>query len=274
MASAIRPATDQEILEFKTVARVVENSRCVSLQTALESSSCPLSRSDYDPAITEARVSTLDETWATAQITPAPHSTEGATAVFRKDAQQGVVDRVSGARSLWLMVESGNDCELGQNLGMNHGTVIRLMPDLVQARGCTPTIPSKVRCLDKFRTWLLALEKPRNCAVAGPEDSLFPGWMNIRDLRWHRWGDERKVWALGVIRELPARFTQRDTSAATSGPAISSGVPLPPITVRLMAAGKVSCGTAYFYSRLRVSSVFGRFEVALPTCPDQFFVPG
>jgi hypothetical protein len=52
-----------------------------------------------------------------------------------------------------------------------------------------------------------------------------------------------------------------------------SAVALPPISVRLLATGRVACGTAYFYSKLRVSSLFGSFEVTLPTCPDQFFVP-
>ena len=273
VASAIRPATDQEIAEFKAAARVVENATCAVALRAAASSLCPPAREGYEPLVTEARVSTLDETWATARLAPAPHSTEAATAVFRKEPRQAVVNGIPEARGLWLVAASGNSCELGQNMGVSHGTVISLMPDLVLARGCTPVIPTKVRCLDKFRTSLLALEEPRQCAVAGPEDSLFPGWMNIRELRWQQWGGEEKAWALGVIRELPAPLPQRELLAPTRGETISSGVPLAPISVRLIASERVSCGTAYFYSMLRVVSPFGRFTVTLPTCPDQFFAP-
>jgi hypothetical protein len=274
MAGAVRSASDQEISEFKAAARVVENARCMSaLLRAGASSSCLPPRENYEPLITEARVSTIDETWATAYVAPAPHSSEAATAVFRKETQQAIVNGVPEARGVWLMVVSGDGCDLGQELGMSHGTVISLMPDLVLARGCTPVIPTKVRCLDKFRTSLLALEKPMNCAVAGPENSLFPDWMNIRELRWHRWGNEEKAWGLGVIRELPGQLAQKMLSASTSGSAISPAVPLAPIRVRLVTSEKVSCGTADFYSRLRVISPFGQFEVTLPTCPDQFFAP-
>jgi hypothetical protein len=30
---------------------------------------------------------------------------------------------------------------------------------------------------------------------------------------------------------------------------------------------------SYYYSRLPVTSAFGRFSVTLPTCPDKFFAP-
>ena len=278
-ASATRPATDQEIAEFRAAAREVENiTRCGTLVRARASGSCQwVPRPDYEPAITEARVSTLDETWATALLAPAPRTTEAATVVFREEFQQAINNGIPETRGVWHMVISGNGCELAErSFGANHGTQVRLMPDLVVAMGCTPLIPTRVRCLDKFRTSLLALEKPRQCAVAGPADSLFPGWMNIRELRWHRWGDEPKAWGLGVIRELPAQFverTQRKLSAQISGPAIAPAIPLPPISVQLVASERASCGTAYFYSRLRVSSLFGRFEVTLPTCPDTFFTP-
>ena len=148
-----------------------------------------------------------------------------------------------------------------------------MIPDLALALGCTPMIPTKVRCLDEFRTSLLALGEPRNCAVAGPKGSAFPGWMNIRELRWHQWGDEQGAWALGVVKGPPKNLGHRARSGRTSAETISQAVPLPPISVRLFASERVSCGTSYFYAKLRVISPFGRFEVVLPTCPDQFFAP-
>src|SRR5262249_18553712 len=140
----------------------------------------------------------------------------------------------------------------------------------------TPVIPTKVRCLDRYHNWLLSLEEPLQCLVATPADSPFPGWMNIRELRWHRWGAAEGAWARGVVKDLPPRLlraTERSLSAPMSGPAISRAIALPPITVEMRASEMVSCGTAYFYSRLRVSSPLGRFGVPLPTCPDQFFAP-
>ena len=172
------------------------------------------------------------------------------------------------------MGTSGNGCELAErSFGSSHGTQIRLMPDLVAAMGCTPLIPTKVRCLDKFRTSLLALEKPRQCAVTGPKNSPFHGWMNIRELRWHRWGDENRAWARGVIRGVPARLKRGRLSAPATIPGVSATAPRWPPAVRLVASGRVSCGTSYFYARLHVVSQFGRFAVRVPTCPDQFFAP-
>jgi hypothetical protein len=275
-ASATRPATDQEIGAFKTAAREVEDiTTCAVPLRATVSTSCSwVPRADYEPAITNALVSTLDETWATAYLDPAPRTTEAATAIFRRETLQAISDGVPGTRDVWHLMTSGNGCGLSQQVfGASHGTEIRLMPDLALAMGCVPLIPTKVRCLDRPRTSLLALEKPRQCAVAGPRDSPFSGWMNIRELRWHRWGDEGKAWALGVIRELPVGLVGQRSAVSTPGPAVSPAVPLAPISVRLVASERVSCGTSYFYAKLRVASPFGQFEVTLPTCPDQFFAP-
>jgi hypothetical protein len=168
------------------------------------------------------------------------------------------------------MLTSGNGCELAErSFGASHGTQIRLMPDLVVAMGCTPLIPTKVRCLDKLRTSLLALERPQQCAVAAPRGFPFHGWMNIRELRWHRWGNKDRAWALGVIRGVPARLRRGRSSSPKTIPGVRTPGRPPP--VRLVASGRVSCGTSYFYSRLHVAGKFGRFAVTLPTCPDQFF---
>lgn len=256
-ASATRPATEQEVAEFRTAARKVEEiTTCgVVVRGAVSSASCQwVPRADYEPVITEARVSTLEETWATAFLAPAPRTTEDATAVFREEG------------GTWYMLTSGNGCEPAEN-------VPGLMPDLVVAIGCTPQIPTKVRCLDKFRTSLLALEKPRQCAVAAPQSSPFHGWMNIRELRWHEWGNEDRAWALGVIRGIPPRLRRARLSAPVTIPGVSATAPEWPPPVRLVTTGRVSCGTAYFYSSLQVVSQFGRFAMTLPTCPDQFFVP-
>lgn len=274
MASAARPATDQEIAEFRTSAKAVENAPCAVALRATSSDICPAPRADYEPTITEARVSTIDETWATAHLAPVPKSTKSATAIFRREAQQSLTNGVPESLYHWYMITWGTGCEPAERaFGANHGVGVYLVPDLVLAMGCTVQVPTKVRCLDKFRTSLLALVEPRQCAVAGPSGSPFAGWMNIRDLRWHRWGATRKAWALGVIRQVPQRLMRGRFSTPTSQPGIGAAVPLAPLSVRLVASGRVSCGTSYFYSKLRVVSPFGRFAVALPTCPDQFFSP-
>ena len=76
-ASATRPATEQEVAEFRTAARKVEEiTTCgVVVRGAVSSASCQwVPRADYEPVITEARVSTLEETWATAFLgAGAPH---------------------------------------------------------------------------------------------------------------------------------------------------------------------------------------------------------
>ena len=248
---------------------------CAVLLRASASDSCQWApRPDYEPVVTEARISTLDETWATAFLSPAPRTTEAATVVFREEFQQAINNGIPETRGVWHMLTSGNGCELAErSFGGSHGTQIRLMPDLVVAMGCTPLIPTKVRCLDKLRTSLLALEKPRQCAVAAPESSPFHGWMNIRELRWHRWGNEDRAWALGVIREIPARLKRGRFSTPATIPGVPATAPRWPPPVRLVASGRVSCGTSYFYSRVHVVSRFGHFGVTLPTCPDEFFAP-
>ena len=104
-AAATRPATEQEISEFRAAAKAAENATC-AVAEALTSSSCPPPRPDYEPLITEARVSTIEETWATAYIMPAPRLTEGATALFRKETP------VEGDRSVWHITATGSGCEL------------------------------------------------------------------------------------------------------------------------------------------------------------------
>lgn len=249
--------------------------KCAVARRATASDSCQwVPRPDYEPGVTEARISTLDETWATAFLSPAPRTTEAATVVLRQELQQAFNNGIPETRGVWHMLTSGNGCELAERpFGVSHGTQIRLMPDLVVAMGCTPLIPSKVRCLDKFRTSLLALERPQQCAVAAPKGSPFHGWMNIRELRWHRWGNKDRAWALGVIRGVPARLRQGRFSPPKTIPGVSTTAPGWPPPVHLVASGRVSCGTSYFYSRLHVVSKFGRFAVTLATCPDQFFVP-
>ena len=248
---------------------------CAEALRAAASSACQwVPRADYEPVITEARVSTLDETWATTFLAPAPRTTEVATVVFKEELQQAINNGIPETRGVWHMLTSGSGCELTErSFGASHGTQIRLMPDLVVAMGCTPLIPTKVRCLDKLRTSVLALEKPRQCAVAARKSSPSHGWMNIRELRWHRWGNEDRAWALGVIRGIPARLKRGRFSAPSTIPGVSATAPRWPPPVRLVASGRVSCGTSYFYSRLHVVSQFGRFTVALPTCPDKFFAP-
>jgi len=265
VAGATRPASEQEISDFKAAARVVEAiTECAHPLLATASGNCEwVPREGYEPLVSDARVSTLDASWATAYLTPAPRTTEAETVIFRKEVGSGI----------WRMGVGGNGCELTQrSFGANHGTEIRLAPDLASAMGCTPQIPTKVRCVDKFRTWLLALEMPQQCAVAGPADSLI-GWMNIRELHWRQWGDDQGASALGVLKGVPSRLLRKRLSTHGSQPGISDAVPLPPFTVRLMGSERVSCGTSYFYARLRVVSAFGRFGVTLPTCPDQFFAP-
>ncbi len=276
-AVAIRPATEQEVAQFRTAAREAEDTTtCSELERGPASSySCKwVPRTDYEPLITEARVSTLDETWATAFLAPAPRTTEAATAVFREEFQQVNNGGIPEARGVWHMFTSGSGCELAERaFGESGGTEIHLIPDLAVAMGCTPLIPTKVRCLDNFRTSLLALDKPLQCAVNPPKGSPFHGWMNIRGLHWHEWGNEDRAWALGVIRGIPPRLRRsRPSSSKTirGRPTTTLGSPPP---VRLVVSGRVSCGTSYFYSRLGVVSQFGHFEVTLPTCPDQFFVP-
>lgn len=276
IAEATRSATDQEITQFRTSVKEIENvTTCAHLLRATTSDGCSwVPRPDYEPTISNALVSTMDETWATAYVAPAPRTTESETVVFRKEQQQVITDGVPETHDVWRMNIAGNGCELGERtFGVSGGTAIHLPPDLALAMGCTPVVAVKVRCLDRTRTFLLALEEPRQCAVAGPESSPFPGWMNIRELHWHQWGDEKKAWALGVIRELPAGLIHKRNSTPVAGPSVGSSVPLAPISVRLVAFGRVSCGTADFYSGLRVTSPFGHFELALPTCPDQFFAP-
>jgi hypothetical protein len=259
VARAVRPATDQEIAEFKAVTQEAERSGCIG-------EPCVPTRVGYEPIIAEARVSTINEDWATAHIAPLPHLYEEATVVFLRHWEPVVFEGVTvGARGIWSMVASGNDCGVGQNV---HQGRARLMPDLEAAMGCVPVYPSRVRCLAKSSPLLFALEKPQNCGVAGPEDSPFPGWMNVRELKWHGWGTG-SAWGLGVLRELPAGLLRR--TSPTSSPAVASAVPLTPITVRLVASEMVSCVTAYYYSRLRVTSPFGHFELSLRTCPDEFY---
>jgi hypothetical protein len=81
IAKATRPATEREISEFRDAARKVEDiTTCavaVSRSGAGSSDSCQwVPRPDYEPVITEARVSTIDETWATAYLAPAPRTVE------------------------------------------------------------------------------------------------------------------------------------------------------------------------------------------------------
>jgi hypothetical protein len=175
------------------------------------------------------------------------------------------------------MATSGNGCgPAEQSFGGSHGTDIYLVPDLAQALGCVPTIPTKVRCLDAFRTSMLALGMPRQCAISPPKRSpfgAFGGWMNIRELRWHGWGDERRAWAKGVIVGVPARLRHNQLPIRQSSLRTDNGTRSWPPAVRIVASGRVSCGTSYFYSKLHVISQFGRFAVTLPTCPDQFYAP-
>jgi hypothetical protein len=86
---------------------------------------------------------------------------------------------------------------------------------------------------------------PRLPGGAGEKRHLH-GWMNIRELRWRRWGNEDRAWALGVIRRVPARL-RRDTYPLRKR---SRGSP------RRLLGGPVgsSCGgwkgllgTSYFY---------------------------
>jgi hypothetical protein len=269
-AGAIRPATEKEIAEFRSALTVVERADCgVALAAGANGggSGCKTApRPDYEPLISEARVSTIDESWATAYVDPLPKSEEAGTAIFRAE----------GGR--WYAGKFGNGCTLGQELGMEHRTVTTLMPDLVTAMGCTPMLTTRVRCLDVLRTSLLALEEPAQCAVSPPAGTPLAGWMNIRELRWRHWGDEGSAWALGVLKGIPGRLLRggrRQPGRAESGVAsLSPAKPVDLQKVRLVASGRVSCETSYFYSRLRVVSAFGRFTLSLPTCPDVFFGPG
>jgi len=272
-ASATRPATEQEIGEFRRSAQEIENiTTCGQPLGSAVASSCQWTpRTDYEPFISEARVSTVDETWATAYLAPAPRTVEAATVIFRREVRpEGTVD-------VWRLAVIGNGCGLAErSFGGSPGAEIHLAPDLALALGCTPVIATKVRCLDKLRTSLLALGRPRQCAVSPPERALlraFGGWMNIRELRWHAWGDEDRAWAEGVIAGVPARLRKDRPSAKPSSRKNAHAKVAWPPAVRVVASGRVSCGTSYFYSRLRVVSPFGRFTVKLSTCPDQFFAP-
>jgi hypothetical protein len=102
MANATRPATEQEITEFRTAAQLAEHGRCLTLELAAASGSCLPSRSDYEPVVTEERVSTMDETWATAYVAPALHLAEAATVVLRK--RNGPTDRRRRFWSAQLLV--------------------------------------------------------------------------------------------------------------------------------------------------------------------------
>lgn len=268
-AAAARPATEQEVAELTQAAERYEHMEIacatpVAAKAIASDESCvPPPRSDYKPVITDARISTLDESWALAFVSPVPRAApESATVIFFRES------------SGWLVGAHGNDCTLGERVGRSdHGTEMGLARDLIESMGCTPRVPTKIRCLDIRRTSLLALEEPRQCAVSGPPDSPFPGWMNIREVRWRSWGNEQRAVGLGVIRQLPAGLL-RPPGAAGAGPELSpasvAGIP----TVRLIASGMVDCGSSYFYSRLRVVSPFTRFNLMLPTCPDVFFGPG
>jgi hypothetical protein len=109
--------------------------------------------------------------------------------------------------------------------------------------------------------------------VSAPPGSGLAGWMNIRELKWHDWGNEGSAWALGILRQVPPRLLRRNHAAAQASPAVGVAAPLAPVSVRLVASELVSCGTSFFYSRLRVISPIVRFSIALPTCPDVFYAP-
>jgi hypothetical protein len=269
VAAAVRPATEQEVAEFTKAAEKFEHMEIAcatpdaARATASDESCIPPPRPDYRPVVTEARVSTLDESQALAFVAPVPRTApESATVIFHRDATG------------WLVGAHGNDCSLGERVDRyEHGTGSGLVRDLVESMGCTPRIPTKVRCLDNIRTSLLALEEPRQCAVSGPRDSPFPGWMNIREVRWRNWGSPQRAVGKGVIYQLPAGLLNAsDTNGA--GPGLSRASVAGHPAVRLIATGLVDCGTSYFYSHLRVVSPFTRFSLTLPTCPDVFFGPG
>ncbi len=274
-AHATRAATEQEMAAFRNalVSNEKEEIGCaVALRGGAAASSLgpcvENGRPDYAPQVSEGRVSTLDETWATAYVTPVPHlGDSAATMVFRKLAEAVINEGVPETRIVWRIAGAGEGCDLGANWSP------RLMPDLVASMGCTPVIPTKVRCLDKFRRSLLALDEPRQCAVSGPPGSSFAGWMNIRELRWRNWGDDGPARAIGVLRQVPPRLLRDGLATRRTSPSLASAEPLAPISVRLVASGLTSCGTAFYYSTLRVKSAFGRFAISLPTCPDVFFAP-
>lgn len=278
-ALAVRAASDAEVTEFRTAAREFEDiTKCERAVSAQASDSCDwVPRPGYEPVISSARVSTLDESWATAFFEPMPRSPEAGTVVFRRYTEEAFTNGVRETRGIWRLLSIGTDCRPAElEFGMENGSAIHLMPDLAEAMGCPPIVPTKVRCLDKFRSSLLALERPRQCAVAGPADSLFAGWMNNRELTWRDWGDGEGATGLGVVRQVPRALMRRARRPLTTPapvPAISPAVPLPPFSVRMEASEQVSCGTSYFYSHLHVSSAFGSFAVDLPTCPDLFFAP-
>lgn len=269
-AAAVRPATEQEVAEFTQAAERYEHMEIgcgtpVRLKARASDESCvPPPRPGYKPVLTEARVSTLDESWALAFVSPVPRTTpESATVIFHRDW------------SGWLVGAHGNDCSLGERFGgYEHGVEVRLARDLVESMGCTPRIPTKIRCLDVRRASLLALPEPRQCAVSAPQSSPFAGWMNIREVRWRNWGSNRKAIGLGVIRQLPAGLLRPPDGSSGTGPALSRASVAGAPTVRLIAGGMVDCGTSYFYTRLRVVSPFARFSLTLPACPDVFFGPG
>lgn len=269
-AAAVRPATEQELAEFTQAAERLEHmeiacARPLAGKARASDESCvPPPRADYRPVVSEARVSTFDENWALAFVSPVPRAApESATVIFFRDW------------SGWLVGAHGNDCSLSQQIGRyEHGVELGLVRDLVESMGCTPRIPTKIRCLDIRRASLLALAEPRQCAVSAPRDSPFPGWMNIREVRWRNWGSPQKAVGLGVIRELPSGLIGHPGVSEVPGPGLSRASVAGHPTVRLIATGMVDCGTSYFYSHLRVLSPFTRFSLTLPTCPDVFFGPG
>jgi hypothetical protein len=146
-AAATRAATEEEMAAFHDalLKSETEEVACVVLVTggAAPSSLGPCEekgRPDYAPTVSDGRVSTLDETWATAYVHPVPHFGESAaTMVFRKIAESVFNGGVPETRIVWRPLGSGDGCDLGR------GWSPALMPDLVLSMGCRPAIPTKVR---------------------------------------------------------------------------------------------------------------------------------